>query len=53
VLTRELARGQPISESDVVTARRVAVLGATTAEELFPGQDPIGRNVTIGASGSG
>jgi putative ABC transport system permease protein len=48
VLSRELARGQTISESDVVTARRVALLGATTAEELFPGQDPIGRNVVIG-----
>jgi putative ABC transport system permease protein len=48
VLNREVARGQPISESDVATARRVAVLGASTADELFPGQDPIGRNLTIG-----
>jgi putative ABC transport system permease protein len=48
VLSREIARGTPITESDVVTSRRIAVLGATTADELFPGQDPIGRNVTIG-----
>jgi putative ABC transport system permease protein len=48
VFNRELARGQGLTESDVVTARRVAVLGASTADELFPGQDPIGRNLTIG-----
>ncbi len=48
VLSRELARGQGLTESDVVTARRVAVLGATTAETLFPGQDPIGRTMAIG-----
>ncbi len=48
VLSRELARGQGLTESDVVTSRRVAVLGATTAETLFPGQDPIGRTMAIG-----
>ncbi len=47
VLNRELGRGQPFSESDVVTSRRTAVLGATTAEELFAGQDPIGRQFSI------
>jgi putative ABC transport system permease protein len=49
VVTREIARGQVFSESDVVTARRVAVLGASSAEQLFPGQDPIGRTLTIGS----
>jgi putative ABC transport system permease protein len=48
VLARQIARGQAFTESDVVTSRRVAVLGATTAEELFPGQDPIGRQLGIG-----
>jgi putative ABC transport system permease protein len=28
--------------------RQVAVLGAPVAEHLFPGEDPIGENVTIG-----
>jgi len=48
VVVREVARGQPFGESDVATARRVALLGAGIADQLFPGQDPIGRNVTIG-----
>ncbi len=48
VLDRTVARGQTISESDVVTSRRTAVIGAATAEALFAGQDPIGRNLTIG-----
>ncbi len=48
VLNRELARGQLFTESDVVTSRRTAVLGASVAEELFARQDPIGRQVSIG-----
>lgn len=47
VVTREVSRGQAFTESDVLTQRRVALLGATTADELFPGADPIGRTVTI------
>jgi putative ABC transport system permease protein len=50
VLSREIARGQQITESDVATGRRTAVLGAATAEELFAGQDPIGRNVSLGGT---
>ncbi|HEX9889634.1 MAG TPA: ABC transporter permease [Nitriliruptorales bacterium] len=48
VVTRELDRGQLFSISDVVTARRVAVLGAKVAAELFPDTDPLGKTVTIG-----
>jgi putative ABC transport system permease protein len=48
VTGREVARGQRFSPSDVVAGRRVALLGATTADELFPGSDPIGRELTIG-----
>src|SRR6056297_414298 len=49
VVDRTIARGQPLGASDIVTGRRVAVIGATTAETLFPGQDPIGRRVSLGA----
>jgi putative ABC transport system permease protein len=48
VVDREVARGQAITASDVLTSRRVAMLGASTAEALFPGQDPIGRTLTVG-----
>ncbi len=49
VVDRTIARGQSLSRSDVATGRRVAVLGASSAETLFPGQDPIGRTVSLGA----
>jgi putative ABC transport system permease protein len=49
VVARQVARGQSFTESDIVTSRRIALLGASTAETLFPGQDPIGRTVTIGS----
>jgi putative ABC transport system permease protein len=49
VTVREIARGQDIAESDVVTGRRIAVVGAAIADELFAGQDPIGRTLTIGS----
>jgi putative ABC transport system permease protein len=48
VTGREVARGQRFTESDIVAGRRVALLGAATADELFPGSDPIGRNLTVG-----
>ena len=39
--------GAFFAEMDVRTFRRVAVLGATVAEELFPGQDPVGQQVRL------
>jgi putative ABC transport system permease protein len=47
VLNRRVERGVFLSESDVATGRRVVVLGASAADGLFPGLDPIGRTVTI------
>lgn len=49
VVDRTIARGQALSASDVATGRRTAVLGASSAETLFPGQDPIGRTISLGA----
>ena len=48
VVTRRVARGQGLGANDVATGRRVAVLGAAVADELFDGADPIGRRLTVG-----
>jgi putative ABC transport system permease protein len=48
VLNRPIARGDFLVESDVVTGRRVAVLGASAADALFPDRDAVGRTVTVG-----
>lgn len=47
VVNRPVARGDFFSSSDVLTGRRVAVLGADAAIGLFPGTDPIGDQVTV------
>ena len=48
VFVRRLERGTYFSRTDVITGRRVAVLGAAVAQELFGERDPIGRQITIG-----
>ena len=47
VVSRPIERGAFLTESDVATGRRVAVLGASAAEGLFPDSDPIGKSITI------
>jgi putative ABC transport system permease protein len=47
VFDRPVARGSFLSRSDVDTRRRVAVLGTSTAKELFGERDPVGRQVSI------
>lgn len=39
--------GRFLSESDVTGNRKVVVIGATIAEKLFAGIDPLGQQVTI------
>ena len=41
-------RGEFFAERDVKALAKVAVLGATVADTLFPGQDPIGSRIRIG-----
>jgi putative ABC transport system permease protein len=48
VFVRRLDRGAYLTRTDVTTGRRVAVLGAGIATQLFGDRDPIGRQVTIG-----
>jgi putative ABC transport system permease protein len=47
VFVRTLARGTYLSRSDVDTARRVVVLGAAVARDLFGEREPVGQQVTI------
>ncbi len=43
----DFTAGDTLTQSDVDTSARVAVLGAEAATELFPEQYPIGRSVRI------
>ncbi|MBE1589415.1 ABC transporter permease [Nonomuraea angiospora] len=47
IFDRPLDKGRPLSETDVDTRRRVAVLGSEVADRLFGDLDPIGRQVTV------
>jgi putative ABC transport system permease protein len=46
----KLARGRFITDTDNERYANVAVLGAETAEVLFPLEDPLGRSVMVGES---
>jgi putative ABC transport system permease protein len=48
---RTLAEGRFIDNQDVTDHTAVAVLGATTASELFKGVDPVGQTIDVGDSG--
>jgi putative ABC transport system permease protein len=50
VRARTVSEGRFLSSADVAGEAAVTVLGATTAQELFGGADPIGRTVTIGTT---
>ena len=39
--------GAAFTDDDVAQGRRVVVIGQTVAEELFPGVDPVGKQVTV------
>ena len=43
-----LARGRFLTREDVARAAAVAVIGADVAEALFPGLDPLGRELRVG-----
>lgn len=44
---RQLADGQLFSAEDVTQARKVVVLGPTTAQSIFGTTEPVGKNVLI------
>lgn len=43
-----LTRGRPFTDADREGAIPVAILNSTAAEQLWPGQDPVGRTVRLG-----
>jgi len=49
VRARTIAEGRFLSNQDISGETANVVLGATTAQQLFGGADPVGRTVTIGS----
>ena len=47
VFDRPIARGEYLTGTDVDTRRRVAILGSSVSDALFPDVEPLGRQVTI------
>jgi len=47
ILSREISSGGVFTSEDVTAGRKFCVIGETIREELFPGQDPIGRQMRI------
>ncbi|MGW6442040.1 ABC transporter permease [Lentzea sp. NPDC055074] len=43
----EVAQGNLFSDNDVQQARKVVVIGATVATELFPGTEPVGKSMLV------
>jgi putative ABC transport system permease protein len=42
-----IATGSAFTADDLAQGRRVVVIGQTVAEELFPGLDPVGEEITV------
>ena len=47
--TFDAERGRPISPTEIDRDRPVSILGFDTADQLFPGVDPIGKSIRIGS----
>ena len=45
----DMASGEFFTDRDVKSAAKVAVLGKTVADELFPTADPVGEKIRIGS----
>jgi len=43
----EIEYGEPFTERDVTANRKVALLGKTVADQLFPNEDPTGESIRI------
>lgn len=47
ITSRELESGSFFTDDDVKTAKKFCVIGETIRRELFPGTDPIGKQIRI------
>jgi len=45
-----ILRGREFTEADAKDGRKVLVISQTTAATVFPGEDPIGKRIDLGAS---
>jgi len=43
----QLARGRSFTERELAARGKVAILGRTVADQLFPGEDPVGARIRI------
>ena len=43
----DIAAGEFFTDRDIISNAKVAVVGKTVADELFPGQDPLGERIQI------
>lgn len=43
-----LLSGRPFTASDVDAARHLSIINRTAAEQLFPGEDPVGKRIKLG-----
>src|SRR5262249_626487 len=44
-----MLRGRAFTEAEVASSQRVVIINQTTADRNFPGEDPIGRTIIVGA----
>ena len=42
-----VVQGSPFSEQDIRTANKVAIIGKTIADQLYPGEDPVGQILRV------
>ncbi|MFJ8473884.1 ABC transporter permease [Kitasatospora sp. NPDC094011] len=47
---QKVAHGEYFTDDDVLGSRKVAVLGATTAKQLFDTEDPVGKRIVLGGT---
>ncbi|MFE7530407.1 ABC transporter permease [Kitasatospora sp. NPDC057542] len=47
---QKVAHGEYFTDDDVLASRKVAVLGATTAKQLFDTENPVGKSVVLGGT---